>query len=175
MIDTKLEMLPGDKGMKQGKRRVGRGESSGWGRCAGRGEKGQQARSGGPKRMGFEGGQTPISRRVPKRGFSHANFDVVSAIVNLNQLNRFSDGDVVDINALAQMNIISPNSRTVKILGNGELQKKLTVCANGFSKSAREAIEKAGGSCEETIMKKPSEAGPAEVAAATDENEEKGE
>jgi large subunit ribosomal protein L15 len=144
----KLETLHGDKGARQKKKRVGRGESSGQGRTAGKGNKGAQARTGTAKRKGFEGGQTPIARRLPKRGFSHLAWSLREDEVNVSQLNRFDEGMTVNPGVLAAARLIKRNTQVVKILGTGELKKKLTVVAHGFSASAREKIEKAGGACE---------------------------
>lgn len=128
--------------------RKGRGHGSGNGKTAGRGHKGQKARSGGGVRPGFEGGQTPLYRRMPKRGFNNKNFAKVYAEVNVSALDVFEDGAVVDAAALADAGLINKLFDGVKILGNGELTKKLTVKATCFSKSASEKIEKAGGKAE---------------------------
>ncbi|MBR6406699.1 MAG: 50S ribosomal protein L15 [Lachnospiraceae bacterium] len=126
--------------------RRGRGHGSGNGKTAGKGHKGQKARSGAP-RPGFEGGQMPLYRRLPKRGFKNRNSkEIVS--VNLSALDRFEDGAVVDIEALLDAGIIKKTLDGVKILGNGELSKKLTVKANAFSEGAKAKIEAAGGSAE---------------------------
>ena len=127
--------------------RRGRGHGSGNGKTAGRGQKGQGARSGGGKKPGFEGGQTPLFMRLPKRGFT--NFTRKEyAIVNLETLNKFEDGATVNAAALIEAGIIKKELSGLKVLGNGELTKKLTVQAVKFSKSAQEAIEKAGGKVE---------------------------
>ncbi|WP_035556531.1 50S ribosomal protein L15 [Hippea sp. KM1] len=129
------------------RKRVGRGDSSGWGTTAGKGNKGEKARSGGAKAAYFEGGQTPLYRRLPKRGFKNP-FRVEYEVVNVDRLEAVcNDGDVVDINYMVQKGLIK-GSKPVKILGNGELNKKLTVIADAFSNSAKEKIEKAGGSIE---------------------------
>ena len=126
--------------------RRGRGHGSGNGKTAGKGHKGQKARSGAP-RPGFEGGQMPLYRRLPKRGFKNRNSkEIVS--VNLSALDRFEDGAVVDVEALLDAGIIKKTLDGVKILGNGELSKKLTVKANAFSEGAKAKIEAAGGSAE---------------------------
>ena len=127
--------------------RVGRGVGSGIGKTSGRGHKGQKARSGGGVRRGFEGGQTPLARRLPKRGFTNFNRKEY-AIVNVETLNRFEDGATVNAAALIEAGIINKELSGLKVLGNGELTKKLTVEAVKFSKSAKEAIEKAGGKVE---------------------------
>lgn len=134
---------------KKSKRRVGRGIGSGMGKTSTRGHKGQWARSGGGVRPGFEGGQMPLMRRLPKYGFDNA-FKKVYSIVNVSQLQDFNDGDVVDAQALLDKGIIKKvEEYGVKILGDGELTKKLTVRANKFTKSAMEKIQKAGGVVEE--------------------------
>ena len=128
--------------------RKGRGHGSGNGKTAGRGHKGQKARSGGGVRPGFEGGQTPLYRRMPKRGFNNKNFANVYAEVNVSALDVFEDGAVVDAAALAEAGLINKLYDGVKILGNGELTKNITVKAACFTKSASEKIEKAGGKAE---------------------------
>ena len=126
--------------------RVGRGHGSGNGKTAGKGHKGQKARSGAP-RPGFEGGQMPLYRRLPKRGFTNRNTkDIVS--INITELNRFVDGTVVTIETLVENGVIKNPKDGVKILGNGELTKKLTVKANAFSASAAEKIQALGGTTE---------------------------
>ena len=126
--------------------RVGRGHGSGNGKTAGKGHKGQKARSGAP-RPGFEGGQMPLYRRLPKRGFTNRNTkDIVS--INITELNRFQDGTVVTIETLVENGVIKNPKDGVKILGNGELTKKLTVKANAFSASAAEKIQALGGTTE---------------------------
>ena len=127
--------------------RKGRGHGSGNGKTAGRGHKGQNARSGGGVRPGFEGGQMPLYRRIPKRGFKCINSKEIIAI-NLVHLNVFEDGAVVDIEALKSKGLVSNPRDGVKILGNGELSKKLTVKVNYYSQSAKEKIEAAGGKAE---------------------------
>ena len=126
--------------------RVGRGHGSGNGKTAGKGHKGQKARSGAP-RPGFEGGQMPLYRRLPKRGFTNRNTkDIVS--INITELNRFEDGAVVTIETLVENGVIKNPKDGVKILGNGELTKKLTVKANAFSASSAEKIQALGGTTE---------------------------
>ena len=126
--------------------RRGRGHGSGNGKTAGKGHKGQKARSGAP-RIGFEGGQMPLYRRLPKRGFTNRNTkDIVS--INITELNRFEDGAVVTIETLVENGVIKNPKDGVKILGNGELTKKLTVKANAFSASAAEKIQALGGTTE---------------------------
>ena len=129
------------------RKRVGRGPGSGLGKTSGRGQKGQNARSGGGVRPGFEGGQTPLARRLPKRGFTNINRKEY-AVVNVEDLNRFEDGTVVTPALLKEVGLVRKELNGVKILGNGELIKKLNVTAAKFSKSAVEAIEKAGGKAE---------------------------
>ena len=129
--------------------RVGRGHGSGNGKTAGKGHKGQNARSGGGVRPGFEGGQMPLYRRLPKRGFNNYNFATTYAIVNLSDLERkFEDGAVIDAEAMVAAGLVKNQHDGVKVLGDGELTKKFTVKAAAFSKSATEKIEAAGGKAE---------------------------
>ena len=142
-----LSTLSPAKGSKQSDNfRRGRGHGSGNGKTAGKGHKGQKARSGAP-RPGFEGGQMPLYRRIPKRGFTNINSKEIVAI-NVDKLEKFNDGDVVTISALQDKGIINNPKDGVKILGNGELTKKLTVQVNAFSKTATEKIEALGGKAE---------------------------
>ena len=141
----KLHELKPAEGSRQVRNRVGRGTSSGNGKTAGRGQKGQKARS--KVRLGFEGGQMPLFRRMPKRGFNNINRKEY-AVVNVEDLNRFEDGTVVTPALLKEVGLVRKELNGVKILGNGELTKKLNVTAAKFSKSAVEAIEKAGGKAE---------------------------
>ncbi len=128
-------------------KRVGNGESSGHGKTCGKGHKGQKARSGGSIRLGFEGGQMPLIRRIPKRGFNNAEFRTNYAVVNIGELNdRFADGATVDEAALLSAGLIRKPYDGVKILATGELHRKLIVAVNKASESAKAAIEKAGGS-----------------------------
>ena len=143
----KLHELQYTEGARKARKRVGRGTSSGTGKTAGRGQKGQGARSGGGKKPGFEGGQTPLFRRLPKRGFTNINAKEY-ALVNLDQLNVFEDGTEVTPVVLKEAGIIRAEKSGVKVLGNGELTKKLTVKAAKFSKSAEAAITAKGGSIE---------------------------
>ena len=136
------------KGKHRRPKRVGRGDSSGHGGTSCRGHRGQKARSGYSRRPYFEGGQMPLIRRLPKRGFSNARFQQVTAIININDLNRFDDGIIVNPQSLKEAGLIKGNYSTLKILGNGELKKKLTVQAHHFSHSAVEKIQKAGGKIE---------------------------
>lgn len=128
--------------------RKGRGPGSGNGKTAGKGHKGQNARSGGGVRPGFEGGQLPLYRKLPKRGFSNYKFKTTYATVNVEALNRFEDGAVVDLDALMDARLVRRELDGVKILGRGEITKKLTVKATVFSASAKEKIEAAGGKTE---------------------------
>lgn len=140
------ELKPAEGSRKKAFRR-GRGHGSGNGKTAGRGHKGQKSRSGGGVRPGFEGGQMPLYRRLPKRGFKCRNTKNIIAI-NLSHLDRFDDGDVVTLEALKSKGLLSKFGDGVKILGNGEINKKLTIQVNFFSKAAIEKIEKAGGKAE---------------------------
>lgn len=143
----KLHELKPSEGSRKVRNRVGRGIGSGNGKTAGKGHKGQNARSGGGVRPGFEGGQNPLYRRLPKRGFTNINRKEY-AIVNLDTLNRFEDGAEVTPAALVETGIVSKELAGIKVLGNGTLSKKLTVKAHKFSASAKEAIENAGGQTE---------------------------
>ena len=127
--------------------RVGRGHASGNGKTAGRGHKGQKARSGGSTRLGFEGGQMPLYRRIPKRGFKNYNYKEIIGI-NVSKLDVFENGTEVTVETLIEAGIVKNPRDGVKILGDGELTKKLTVKVNAFSKSAEEKITAAGGTCE---------------------------
>ena len=131
-------------------KRLGRGIGSGLGKTSGKGHKGQNARSGGGVRVGFEGGQMPLVRKLPRRGFKNADFKKVYSIVNLSQLNKFDENSVVDEKALIEKGIFSKiEEYGVKVLGTGKLEKPLTVKASKFSESAMKKIKKAGGNCEE--------------------------
>lgn len=143
----KLHELSPAVGSTRSVYRKGRGPASGNGKTAGKGHKGQNARSGGGVRLGFEGGQLPLYRKLPKRGF-HNKFATNYAIVNVSALNVFEDGAVVDIETLLAKKIIRKSLDGLKILGNGDLTKKLTVKANVFSATAKEKIEAAGGKTE---------------------------
>ena len=144
----KLNTVKPNPGATKTRKRVGRGPASGTGKTAGRGENGQNSRSGGGVRIGFEGGQTPLFRRLPKRGFTNARFKKVYAIINLDDLNRFEDGAEVTPEILKDMGLIKNMQDGLKVLGNGKLEKKLNVKANKFSKTAIDAIEKSGGKAE---------------------------
>ena len=144
----KLHELSPVEGSKKSSKRIGRGHGSGWGKTAGKGHKGQKARSGGSIRPGFEGGQMPLQRRIPKRGFNNIFAKNVVAI-NLGTLNRkFNDGDTVDAEALKAAGVVNNGFDAIKILGNGKLEKKLTVKVSAFSESAKAAIGAAGGKAE---------------------------
>lgn len=129
-------------------KRVGRGPGSGMGKTSTRGEKGQKARSGSSIKPWFEGGQSPLYRRIPKRGFNNAKFRTEYAIININDLNKFNDGDVVTPELLKEKGIVKKELSGIKVLGNGTLEKKLTVRASRFSVSAVKKIESAGGVAE---------------------------
>ena len=142
----KLHELKPAYGSTKSKKRVGRGGK--YSKTAGRGEKGQNARSGGGVRPGFEGGQLPLYRRLPKRGFSNAKFKIVYAVVNVEDLNRFEDGTVVTPALLKETGLVKNQLAGIKVLGNGNLGKKLTIQANKFTASALEKIEKSGSKAE---------------------------
>lgn len=143
----KLNEMKATEGARSTKKRIGRGLGSGNGKTAGKGQKGQNSRSGGGVAIGFEGGQTPFFKRMPKRGFT--NFTRKEyAIVNVEDLNKFDDGVVVDFAAVKAAGLVKKELDGLKVLGNGKLEKKLTVKAAKFSASAKKAIEEAGGSAE---------------------------
>jgi large subunit ribosomal protein L15 len=144
----RLHNLKPNPGAKHRRKRLGQGESSGHGKTSGRGGKGQSARSGSSIRIGFEGGQMPLIRRIPKRGFNNARHATIYVPVNLSDLNRFEDGARVDEVALKSVGLANGKSHGVKILGTGEITKKLTVVASAFSESAKKKIEAKGGTCE---------------------------
>ena len=144
----KLHELTPAEGSAKASFRKGRGPGSGNGKTAGKGHKGQNARSGGGVRPGFEGGQLPLYRKLPKRGFNNAKFAKVYAVVNVEALNVFEDGAVVDLEALMAKKIVRKAGDGLKVLGNGELTRKLTVKATVFSATAKEKIEAAGGKIE---------------------------
>ena len=143
-----LSNLKPKKGARHAKKRVGRGQGSGHGKTSSRGEKGQKSRAGYSRMLGFEGGQMPLHRRLPKRGFTNI-FKKEYAVVNLADLERFDNGATVDEAALRQARLVKGQNDGVKILGVGKLSKKLTVVATKFSASARKQIEAAGGTCQE--------------------------
>jgi large subunit ribosomal protein L15 len=144
----RLHDLKPRHGAKHRRKRLGQGESSGHGKTSGRGGKGQTARSGSSIRIGFEGGQMPLIRRMPKRGFNNTRHATQYLPVNVEALNRFEEGARVDEAALRSVGLANGRASGIKILGEGELKKKLTVCAHAFSASARTRIESAGGACE---------------------------
>ena len=145
-------------GAKHRRKRLGQGESSGRGKTAGRGGKGQTARSGSSIRIGFEGGQMPLIRRIPKRGFNNTRFGTRYIAVNLESLNKFDNGARVDVAKLKAAGLANGPGDGIKILGDGDLTKKLTVCAHAFSASARAKIEAQGGACEVVSAKAPAKA-----------------
>lgn len=158
----RLHTLKPRAGAKHRRKRLGAGEASGTGKTSGRGHKGQRSRAGKGIRPGFEGGQMPLYRRLPKRGFSNARHTTVYHPVNLDTLNNFEDGATVDVDAIMAAGLANGLANGgIKILARGKIEKKLTVKANAFSKAAREAIEAAGGSCE-VVGKAAAEAAPAE-------------
>jgi len=154
----RLHNLKPRPGAKHRTKRLGQGESSGHGKTAGRGGKGQTARSGSSIRIGFEGGQMPLLRRIPKRGFNNARFSTKYVAVNLHDLNQFEDGARVDETALKSVGLANGTSDGVKILGTGELAKKLFVVVSAISASARTKIEAKGGSVEIVAKKSPAPA-----------------
>ena len=141
------KLSPAEGSVKEGFRK-GRGAGSGNGKTAGKGHKGQNARSGGGVRPGFEGGQLPLYRKLPKRGFNNYRFGKQYTIVNVDELNRFEEGAVVDADALLAAGVVSKVLDGIKVLGEGELTKKLTVKASVFSAQAKEKIEAVGGTAE---------------------------
>jgi large subunit ribosomal protein L15 len=143
-----LSNLKPKKGARHAKKRVGRGPGSGHGKTSSRGEKGQKSRSGYSRQIGFEGGQMPLHRRLPKRGFTNI-FKKTYAVVNLADLERFDNGATVDEAALRQAGLVKGQNDGIKVLGNGKLSKKLTVSATKFSATAKSAIEAAGGTVQE--------------------------
>lgn len=144
----KLNELRYTDGSKFEAKRKGRGTSSGMGKTSSRGQKGQKSRSGGGVRPGFEGGQNPLFRRIPKRGFNNYNFEVKYAVINVSDLNRFEDGSEITPELLKEMGLVKKQLDGIKVLGKGNIDKKLTVKASVFSKSAKEKIEKNGGKAE---------------------------
>ena len=144
----KLNELEKNVGATQKRKIVGRGRGSGLGKTSGKGHKGQNARSGGGVRPVFEGGQTPLYRRLPKRGFKNDRFATTYAVINVSDLNRFENGTIVSPALLKEVGLIKNQLDGIKVLGNGELTKKLTIQANKFSKTAVEKIEKSGSKIE---------------------------
>jgi large subunit ribosomal protein L15 len=161
----RLHDLKPRPGAKHRRKRLGQGESSGHGKTSGRGGKGQTARSGSSIRIGFEGGQMPLIRRIPKRGFNNARHTIRYLPVNLDDLNRFDDGARVDEATLRTAGLANGRSAGIKILGTGDLSRKLTVSAHAFSASAKTKIEAKGGMCELIAPRKPQPAQPAPAKA----------
>ena len=151
----RLHNLKPRPGSKHRTKRLGQGESSGRGKTAGRGGKGQTARSGSSIRPGFEGGQMPLFRRIPKRGFNNAEFTTAYSPVNVGELNQFDDGARVDETALRSVGLANGPKLGIKILGTGDLTKKLTVVVSAISASAKTKIEAKGGSVELIVKKSP--------------------
>jgi len=149
----RLHDLKPRPGAKHRRKRLGQGESSGHGKTSGRGGKGQTARSGSSIRIGFEGGQMPLIRRIPKRGFNNARHTTAYVPVNLESLNQFDNGARVDIESMRKAGLANGPVKLIKILGDGELTKKLTVSAHKFSASAKQKIEAAGGTAEVIAVK----------------------
>ena len=157
----------------KGRKRVGRGIGSGSGKTCGRGHKGLGSRSGSRRRPGYEGGQMPIYRRVPKRGFTNAPFRTEYTVINVEKLNDFAEGATVDLAVVLDHGLVSMNTPLLKVLGNGELTRKLSVRAQKFSKSARSKIESAGGTVIELDLRgretgAPEDAPAEEPAAGAD-------
>ena len=150
----RLHDLKPRPGAKHRRKRLGQGESSGHGKTSGRGGKGQTARSGSSIRIGFEGGQMPLIRRMPKRGFNNARHTTRYVGVNLDSLNQFDNGSKIGVDALRKAGLANGPVKLVKVLGDGELQKTLVVSAHAFSATARAKIEAQGGSCETIAIKK---------------------
>ncbi|MBQ8871275.1 MAG: 50S ribosomal protein L15 [Bacilli bacterium] len=144
----KLHTIYATEGATKTRKRVGRGTGSGTGKTAGKGHKGQNARSGGGVRPGFEGGQLPLFRRLPKRGFSNAKFKTEYAVINLSDLNKFENDAVITPELLKEMGLVKNQLSGIKVLGNGTLEKKVIVKAHKFSSVAKEEIEKLGGKAE---------------------------
>ena len=151
----RLHDLKPRPGSKHRRKRLGQGESSGHGKTAGRGGKGQSARSGSSIRPGFEGGQMPLIRRIPKRGFINKNFAIRYVPINLDSLNQFDNGATVDADTLRGKGLANGTLMRIKILGTGDLSKKLTVSAHAFSATAKAKIEKLGGTCQVISNKAP--------------------
>jgi large subunit ribosomal protein L15 len=162
----RLHDLKPRPGAKHRRKRLGQGESSGHGKTSGRGGKGQTARSGSSIRIGFEGGQMPLIRRIPKRGFNNARHTTRYLPVNLDELNRFDEGARVDEAVLRTAGLANGRGEGIKILGGGELTRKLTVSAHAFSASAKAKIEAKGGTCELIAARKAQPAKPEPAAKA---------
>jgi large subunit ribosomal protein L15 len=159
----RLHTLTNRPGARHRRKRLGQGESSGHGKTSGRGGKGQTARSGSSIRPGFEGGQMPLIRRIPKRGFNNVRFGTKYIPVNLESLNLFDDGARVDEALLRKAGLANGTLKRIKVLGDGELKKKLTVVAHAFSASAKSKIEKAGGVCEVIATRQAAPTAPAKA------------
>ncbi len=144
----KLHELKSAEGSRKRRKIVGRGPGSNWGKTAGSGENGQKSRSGYSRKTGFEGGQLPLYRRLPKRGFTNARFRKEYVVINLSDLNKFEDGALITPEILKEMGLVKNGKDGIKILGNGKLEKKLTVKAHKFSSASKEQIEKLGGKVE---------------------------
>lgn len=151
----RLHDLKPRPGAKHRRKRLGQGESSGHGKTSGRGGKGQTARSGSSIRIGFEGGQMPLIRRIPKRGFNNARHTTAYVAVNLDSLKQFDNGARIDVEAIRNAGLANGPVKLVKILADGEITKKLTVVAHKFSAAAKQKIEAAGGTCEIVAVKAP--------------------
>jgi large subunit ribosomal protein L15 len=154
----RLHDLKPRPGAKHRRKRLGQGESSGHGKTSGRGGKGQTARSGSSIRIGFEGGQMPLIRRIPKRGFNNKRHASIFQPVNVSDLNCFEEGARVDVDALRSVGLANGPVRSIKILGTGDLTRKLTVSAHAFSASAKAKIEGKGGTCEVIATAQPAKA-----------------
>ena len=159
----RLHDLKPRPGAKHRRKRLGQGESSGHGKTSGRGGKGQTARSGSSIRIGFEGGQMPLIRRIPKRGFNNARHTTAYVPVNLEMLNAFDNGARVDVEVLRKAGLANGPVKLIKILGDGALTKKLTIVAHKFSATAKQKIEAAGGVCEIVVKKTVASASPAKA------------
>jgi large subunit ribosomal protein L15 len=164
----RLHDLKPRPGAKHRRKRLGQGESSGHGKTSGRGGKGQTARSGSSIRIGFEGGQMPLIRRIPKRGFNNARHTIRYLPINLDSLNQFPEGSRVDQDILRQAGLANGKAAGIKILGDGELTRKLTVSAHAFSASAKSKIEGKGGTCE-VLIKRPLAARGSAIARRAEE------
>jgi large subunit ribosomal protein L15 len=171
----RLHDLQPRPGAKHRRKRLGQGEASGHGKTSGRGGKGQTARSGSSIRIGFEGGQMPLIRRIPKRGFNNVRHGTRYLPVNLEELNRFDDGARVDPDGLRSVGLANGHASGIKILGQGELTRKLTVSAHAFSASAKAKIEAKGGACEVISTKKaqPAKVSPQDKKPAKDPPQDK--
>jgi large subunit ribosomal protein L15 len=152
MSNLRLHSLKPRPGARHRVKRLGCGESSGHGKTSGKGHKGQKARSGGSIRLGFEGGQMPLIRRIPKRGFNNANFKISYAPINLTDLEKLAVTGVIDEAVLRKAKLVNGRWDGIKVLGGGEIKKKISVKVNGISASAKEKIEKAGGNVDLIVV-----------------------